>query len=264
MRPADGFDSAAFAAAQGASHFALAVPGITIPWAHAGYLWVAAAVSLCTHEVRCSAPALTSGNPMFDLQRHLMRLLIRDKGCDFWERFSQHVSLAAAQCGHALAAAAEGVTLHHVALFLVLAMPGAYVALDSEGLAALTPWRVLRVRIAACDGGEQSSRARHLARQHVHAVMQLKQQQRSRVEQQIAWMLGTRVGTQVNGHPVAHAGALRAADCVRGRVAEWPAVLDVLAGGAAAAGAAAAAVLHRPGRRHLVRPHPILCLSYCH
>jgi hypothetical protein len=49
------------------------------------------------------------------------------------------------QSGHALAAAAEGVTLHHVALFLVLWVPGASVSLDSEGLAALTPWRVLRV-----------------------------------------------------------------------------------------------------------------------
>lgn len=56
------------------------------------------------------------------------------------------LSVAAAQAGHALAAAAEGVTLHHVALFLALWLPGAYVALDSEGLAALTPWRVLRVR----------------------------------------------------------------------------------------------------------------------
>ena len=49
------------------------------------------------------------------------------------------------QSGHALAAAAEGVTLHHIALFLVMWVPGASVALDSEGLAALTPWRVLRV-----------------------------------------------------------------------------------------------------------------------
>jgi hypothetical protein len=67
------------------------------------------------------------------------------------------------QSGHALAAAAEGVTLHHVALFLVLWVPGASVALESEGLAALTPWRVLRVRLylhaGILHGGEIRIRA---------------------------------------------------------------------------------------------------------
>lgn len=46
----DGFGSAAHAA-RGGSQLTLAVPGLTIPWAHAGYLWMAAALSLCVHEV---------------------------------------------------------------------------------------------------------------------------------------------------------------------------------------------------------------------
>lgn len=52
------------------------------------------------------------------------------------------------QAGHALAAAAEGVGLHHLAAFTVLLLPGAYVALDTETLQVLSPWRALRVRLA--------------------------------------------------------------------------------------------------------------------
>ena len=51
------------------------------------------------------------------------------------------------QSGHALAAAAEGVPLQQVAVFLLLGLPGAYVMLDSDALKALTPWRTLRVRL---------------------------------------------------------------------------------------------------------------------
>ncbi len=29
----------------------LAVPGLTVPWGHAGYLWVATAASIAIHEV---------------------------------------------------------------------------------------------------------------------------------------------------------------------------------------------------------------------
>jgi hypothetical protein len=50
------------------------------------------------------------------------------------------------QAGHALAAAAEGVGVHHIAAFLVLLLPGAYVALDTETLAVLSPLRELRAR----------------------------------------------------------------------------------------------------------------------
>lgn len=50
------------------------------------------------------------------------------------------------QAGHALAAAAEGVGLHHLAAFTVVLLPGAYVALDTETLHVLNPWRTLRVR----------------------------------------------------------------------------------------------------------------------
>ena len=49
------------------------------------------------------------------------------------------------QSGHALAAAAEGVPCTRMAVFLMLCLPGAFVELDDESLAALTPWRVLRV-----------------------------------------------------------------------------------------------------------------------
>ena len=53
LSEADGFGSAK--QADMTSQLTLAVPGLTIPWAHAGYLWVAAAVSLSVHEVSPSA-----------------------------------------------------------------------------------------------------------------------------------------------------------------------------------------------------------------
>ena len=67
------------------------------------------------------------------------------------------------QAGHALAAASEGVGVQHVGAFTLLLLPGAYVALDSGALAALGPWRTLRVspllgffryRISLCSGPE--------------------------------------------------------------------------------------------------------------
>ena len=36
---------------QGAFAMGLAVPGLTVPWAHAGYLWIATAASIAIHEV---------------------------------------------------------------------------------------------------------------------------------------------------------------------------------------------------------------------
>jgi hypothetical protein len=54
LEDADGFGSAK-QAVHGSSQLALVIPGLTIPWAHAGYLWIAAALSLCVHEV--SLPA---------------------------------------------------------------------------------------------------------------------------------------------------------------------------------------------------------------
>ncbi|EIE24169.1 hypothetical protein COCSUDRAFT_41457 [Coccomyxa subellipsoidea C-169] len=76
----------------------VALPGLTVPWGHAVYLWIATALSLGVHEA-----------------------------------------------GHALAAAAEGVGIHHMAVFLVLLLPGAYVALDTDTLTILNPLRSLRV-----------------------------------------------------------------------------------------------------------------------
>lgn len=49
------------------------------------------------------------------------------------------------QAGHAFAAAAEGVGIHHVAAFSVLLLPGALIALDTETMAVLSPARTLRV-----------------------------------------------------------------------------------------------------------------------
>ena len=34
----------------------LVLPGVTVPWAHALYLWLATAVSLGVHEVHCQNP----------------------------------------------------------------------------------------------------------------------------------------------------------------------------------------------------------------
>lgn len=36
---------------QGGFAMGLAVPGLTVPWAHAGYLWIATAASIAIHEV---------------------------------------------------------------------------------------------------------------------------------------------------------------------------------------------------------------------
>jgi hypothetical protein len=49
------------------------------------------------------------------------------------------------QAGHAAAAAAEGVPVLHAAAFLLLLLPGAWVALEEGALAALPPERLLRV-----------------------------------------------------------------------------------------------------------------------
>ena len=54
------------------------------------------------------------------------------------------------QAGHALAAASEGVGVHHIAAFSMLLLPGAYVALDADTLAVLGPWRTLRVSTFHC------------------------------------------------------------------------------------------------------------------
>ena len=36
----------------------LVLPGVTVPWAHALYLWIATAVSLGVHEVCCPLPPI--------------------------------------------------------------------------------------------------------------------------------------------------------------------------------------------------------------
>lgn len=38
----------------------LAVPGLTVPWSHAGYLWLATAASIAVHEVDFSQPCAVS------------------------------------------------------------------------------------------------------------------------------------------------------------------------------------------------------------
>ncbi len=144
----DAARGAASAATQSTPHLVIAVPGLTIPWAHAAYLWIAAAVSLTVHEVNgLNHPALHLACPANAVGPERSK----QQGCTRCG-LSVPASLVSmvfecAQSGHALAAAAEGVTLHHIAFFLALGVPGAYVSMDSEGLAALTPWRVLRVRL---------------------------------------------------------------------------------------------------------------------
>ncbi|KAK9817848.1 hypothetical protein WJX72_003051 [[Myrmecia] bisecta] len=76
----------------------LAVPGLTVPWSHGIFLWVATAVSVAVHEA-----------------------------------------------GHAIAAASEGIGVQQVGAFMLLLLPGAYVALDTNTLAVLAAWRTLRV-----------------------------------------------------------------------------------------------------------------------
>lgn len=49
------------------------------------------------------------------------------------------------QSGHALAAVAEGVPIRNAAVFLALGLPGAYVVLDHDTMAGLSPLRILRV-----------------------------------------------------------------------------------------------------------------------
>lgn len=63
----------------------------------------------------------------------------------------QTSKLLSMQAGHALAAASEGVGVQHVGAFTLLLLPGAYVALDSGALAALGPWRTLRVNLLVHD-----------------------------------------------------------------------------------------------------------------
>ena len=105
----------------------LAVPGLTVPWSHAVYLWLATAVSIGVHEVGLNPWGLYAcGGHHSDCGVSQL--------CTPW-----------LQAGHALAAAAEGVGLRHVAAFTVLLLPGAYVELDTETLAVLSPWRTLRV-----------------------------------------------------------------------------------------------------------------------
>ena len=49
------------AASPGSPGFAmgLAVPGLTVPWGHAGYLWLATAASIAFHEVHHCFPLTT-------------------------------------------------------------------------------------------------------------------------------------------------------------------------------------------------------------
>lgn len=54
------------------------------------------------------------------------------------------------QGGHALAAAAEGIGIQHMAVFVIMLLPGAYVALDTDTLSILSPLRTLRVMHPCC------------------------------------------------------------------------------------------------------------------
>lgn len=48
---------------QGGFAMGLAVPGLTVPWGHAGYLWIATAACIAVHEVNRSC-LVSLGNPL--------------------------------------------------------------------------------------------------------------------------------------------------------------------------------------------------------
>lgn len=49
--PGSGVPLAGPPGSQGGFAMGLAVPGLTVPWSHAGYLWIATAASIAIHEV---------------------------------------------------------------------------------------------------------------------------------------------------------------------------------------------------------------------
>lgn len=52
IAPGSGVPLAGAPGSQGGFAMGLAVPGLTVPWGHAGYLWVATAASIAIHEVK--------------------------------------------------------------------------------------------------------------------------------------------------------------------------------------------------------------------
>lgn len=51
IAPGSGVPLAAAPGSQGGFAMGLAVPGLTVPWGHAGYLWIATAAAIAIHEV---------------------------------------------------------------------------------------------------------------------------------------------------------------------------------------------------------------------
>ena len=136
----------------------LVLPGVTVPWAHALYLWIATAVSLGVHEACClthsSSSDQTKGRTDECGQRDIflesLWLLGRHAAASLRAFEVDNAVLRCdkgsyLQAGHALAAAAEGVGIHAVSFFLLLLLPGAYVTLNTDNLAVLGPSRALNV-----------------------------------------------------------------------------------------------------------------------
>ena len=51
IAPGSGVPLTGAPGSQGGFAMGLAVPGLTVPWGHAGYLWIATATSIAIHEV---------------------------------------------------------------------------------------------------------------------------------------------------------------------------------------------------------------------
>ena len=172
----------------------LAVPGLTVPWTHSIYLWLATAISIGVHEVSACTTRPEGGCPD-RLRCDSLGRSHRKLACCRYSRTPlplscQHCPMRRSsevvcreppslsgcclcvllQAGHALAAASEGVGVQHVAAFTLLLLPGAYVALDTGTLTVLGPWRTLRVRLSCDMPRAPSCCLKRTARLCTHAV----------------------------------------------------------------------------------------------
>ena len=72
IAPGSGVPLAAAPGSQAGFAMGLAVPGLTVPWGHAGYLWIATAASIAIHEVRTAMPKCTHHGYTLYTQSYLL------------------------------------------------------------------------------------------------------------------------------------------------------------------------------------------------
>ena len=106
------------------------------------YLWIATAISLAVHEV--TSRDHVSNACKMDMEMCQWASNAQIVSC-MTEQQVEQLPFAGTQAGHALAAAAEGIGIQHMAAFVIFLLPGAYVALDTDTLSILSPLRTLRV-----------------------------------------------------------------------------------------------------------------------